>query len=133
MLKYAKITNEETKEVSVGIGTNETYFKKIGYKLMEVEKSYNDNWYLEGHAPIQTLNELKQIKLDELRWNNENYILSTYPEHRQRNIGIFGTDEERNAFKSFKDNQIACYDGKIEEINNCENSEELSKIEISTK
>jgi hypothetical protein len=131
MLRYAKITNEETKEVSVGLGTNETHYKKIGYAPMEVEKSYNGNWYLRGYAPVQTLDELKQIKLDELRWNNENYILSNYPEHKQRNIGIFGTEEERNSFKIFKDNQIAWYDGKIKEINDCETLEELSKVKIS--
>ena len=48
---YAKITNEETKEVSVGLGTNEQFYKSIGMTEMEVEQAYNGTWYLKGYAP----------------------------------------------------------------------------------
>ena len=48
---YAKITNEETKEVSVGLGTNEQLYKSIGMTEMEVEQAYNGTWYLKGYAP----------------------------------------------------------------------------------
>lgn len=51
MLKYAKIINEETKELSVGTGTNSAFYKSIGMTEMEVELGYDEKWYLAGYAP----------------------------------------------------------------------------------
>ena len=51
MKKYAKITNEETKECSVGLGTNTDFYKSIGMTEMDVEQAYNGAWYVEGYAP----------------------------------------------------------------------------------
>ena len=53
MKKYAKVINEETKEVSVGTGTNSAFYKSIGMVEMEVELGYDGNWYLAGHAPAK--------------------------------------------------------------------------------
>ncbi len=51
MLKYAKIINQETKECSVGVGTNSEFYKFIGMSEMEVEQAYNGSWYVAGYAP----------------------------------------------------------------------------------
>lgn len=51
MLKYAKISNEETKEVYVGLGTNTDFYKKIGMTEIDVEQAYDGSWYLLGYAP----------------------------------------------------------------------------------
>ena len=48
---YAKVTNEQTKEVSVGLGTDVEFYKSIGMSDMEVEQAYNGAWYLKGYAP----------------------------------------------------------------------------------
>ena len=48
---YAKVTNEQTKEVSVGLGTDVEFYKSIGMTEMEVEQAYNGAWYLKGYAP----------------------------------------------------------------------------------
>ena len=53
MLKYAKIINEETKEVSIGTGTNSAYYQSIGMTEMEVEQAYDGSWYLAGYAPAK--------------------------------------------------------------------------------
>jgi len=53
MLKYAKIENEETKQVSVGLGTNTDFYKSIGMVEMDVEQDYNGTWYLMGYAPAE--------------------------------------------------------------------------------
>ena len=53
MRKFAKIENEETKEVSVGIGTNTEFYKSIGMTEMDVEQAYNGQWYVKGFAPVQ--------------------------------------------------------------------------------
>lgn len=57
MLKYAKIVNEETKEVSVGLDDNPEFYKSIGMEEMEAEQAYNSNWYVKGYAPIQSIEE----------------------------------------------------------------------------
>lgn len=51
MLKYAKIKNEETKEVYVGLYTNTEFYKSIGMVEMDVEQAYNGSWYLAGYCP----------------------------------------------------------------------------------
>lgn len=51
MLKYAKIINEETKEVRVGLATNTKFYKSIGMVEMDVEEAWNGAWYLIGYAP----------------------------------------------------------------------------------
>ena len=51
MLKYARIVNEETKQVSVGTGTNTAFYQSIGMSEMEVEQAYDCQWYLKGYAP----------------------------------------------------------------------------------
>lgn len=48
---YAKVTNEQTKEVSVGLGTDVEFYKSLGMTEMEVEQAYNGAWYLKGYAP----------------------------------------------------------------------------------
>jgi len=49
--KYAVITNQETKTVDVGLGTDEQFYKSIGMTKMDVEQAYNGAWYLKGYAP----------------------------------------------------------------------------------
>ena len=49
MKKYAKVMNEETKECSVGLGTNTAFYKSLGMKKMDVEESKNGSWYLKGY------------------------------------------------------------------------------------
>ncbi|MGN0919708.1 MAG: hypothetical protein ACI4OR_03000 [Alphaproteobacteria bacterium] len=50
-MKYAKIINEETKQCAVGSGSNTAFYKSIGMKKMEVEQTYNGQWYVKGYAP----------------------------------------------------------------------------------
>lgn len=54
MIKYAKIINEETKEVVIGLGTNTDFYKSIGMAEMKVEQAYNGAWYVSGFAPQKT-------------------------------------------------------------------------------
>lgn len=66
MLKFAKIENPETKSVSVGIGSNDKFYKSLGMQKMDVEIGIDGRWYLAGHAPGKTLTEAKTAKLAEL-------------------------------------------------------------------
>lgn len=62
MKKYAKIIDESTKQVQVGVGCPDEYYIEIGMTLMDVEQAYNGLWYVDGYAPIKpepTEDELK--------------------------------------------------------------------------
>lgn len=66
---YAMITNEETKAVSVGIGTDTEFYESIGMTDMEVEQAYDGSWYVKGYAPDFS----RQIKLDKISQLNADY------------------------------------------------------------
>ena len=57
MLKYAKIINEETKQCEVGLGTNSEFYQSIGMTEIDVEQAYDGNWYVEGYAPLPSIEE----------------------------------------------------------------------------
>ena len=81
MKKYAKIINEETKEVSIGTGTNSAFYQSIGMTEMEVEEAYDGSWYLLGYAPAKpepTVEEL-QAQVRAVR----NSYLETYVDPKQ--------------------------------------------------
>ena len=63
MKKYAKIIDEATKQVQVGVGCPDEYYIEIGMTLIDVEQAYNGLWYVDGYAPIKpepTEDELKE-------------------------------------------------------------------------
>ena len=55
MIKYAKITNEQTGLCEVGIGTNAEFYQSIGMIELDVQQSDIDNsWYLAEKCPMKT-------------------------------------------------------------------------------
>ena len=51
MIQYAKIIDEQTKEVQIGIGVDDQYYKDIGMQRMDVEQAWTGDWYIAGYAP----------------------------------------------------------------------------------
>lgn len=88
MIKYAKIENEKTKEVSVGVGTNTEFYKSIGMTEMDVEQAYNGQWYVKGYAPEEPetdkQNRVRGIR-NQMLDESDKYMISDFPL----------TDEER--------------------------------------
>lgn len=76
MLKYAKITNEETKQCEVGVGTNAEFYKSIGMTEMEVEQAYTGDWYVKGFAPEEPIAE-KNENIRQKR--QERYVAESDP------------------------------------------------------
>ena len=71
MIKYAKIINEETGIVEVGLGTNSNFYKSIGMTELDVKQSDIDGtWYLADKCPMKTdevkLQEAQQTKYAEI-------------------------------------------------------------------
>jgi hypothetical protein len=63
MKKYAKIIDNKTKEVQIGVGCPDEYYIEIGMTLMDVEQAYNGAWYVLGYAPAEpepTEDEMKE-------------------------------------------------------------------------
>lgn len=62
MIKYAKITNEETGLCEVGLGTNAEFYQSIGMTQLDVQQSDIDNaWYLAEKCPMKT-DEQKELE-----------------------------------------------------------------------
>lgn len=95
MRKFAKIENEETKEVSVGVGTNAKFYKSIGMTEMDVEQAYNGQWYVKGYAPKEPETEI-QIRVREIRDNaleqTDKYMIVDFPI----------SDEDRETMKQYR-------------------------------
>ena len=79
---YAKIENEETKQVSIGTGTNVEFYKSVGMSEMEVEQAYDGSWYLKGYAPEkpteQKETEVRAVRNQYLE-QTDKFLLSDYP------------------------------------------------------
>ena len=82
MKKYAKIIDEQTRQVSVGTGTNKMFYQSVGMELMDVEQAYNGDWYVLGYAPSEpekTYAEKRKVEyppiaeqLDMIYWDKIN-------------------------------------------------------------
>ena len=73
MLKYAKIIDEKTKEVQVGAGCPDSYYREIGMIEMDVDQAYNGNWYVHGYAPAEPEPTVDEKKI-RVRWIRNGYL-----------------------------------------------------------
>ena len=96
MKKYAKIINEETKEVSIGTGTNSAFYQSIGMTEIEVEEGYDGSWYLKGYAPEKPT-EQKEADVRAVRNSyleqTDKYMITDYPV----------SDDERELYKQYRE------------------------------
>ena len=92
---YAIIINEETKQVSVGTGTNTAFYQSIGMSEMEVEQAYDGSWYVKGFAPEKPVEELqaqvRAVRNQYLKQTDE-FMIVDYPI----------TDDERELYKQYR-------------------------------
>lgn len=71
---YAKIENDETKTVSIGIGTNAEFYESIGMTQMEVEQGFDGNWYLQGYAPVKPQEQIEAEALAQAKSERANAV-----------------------------------------------------------
>lgn len=75
---FAKIINQETKEVQIVSG--EKLIKLYGATEMEVEQAYNGAWYVKGYAPIAPMPTIEEqvsaleSKYQMTRWQREGIL-----------------------------------------------------------
>lgn len=82
MLKYAKIIDENTKQCSVGVGTNTDFYKSLGMTLQDVEEAYDGNWYLTGYVPEKSQEFINQQRIAKLQQylNDTDWYVIRYSE-----------------------------------------------------
>jgi len=72
MKKWAKI--KDNKVIELGLGENDKFYKKLGFKQFDVEESEKGGWWRKGKAPTFTDEEIieneyvadKQIRDNEM-------------------------------------------------------------------
>ena len=110
MKKYAKIKNEETKEVQVGVGCSDEYYQEIGMTLMNVEKAYNSLYYVEGYAPQEP--ELTKEEMILRREHDYQSFVDPITSHIQR----LRDEEQTKEIKEEISQLIIERNAKVEEI-----------------
>ena len=98
MLKYAKIINEITKEVQIGVGCSDEYYIEIGMTLMEVEQAYNSLWYVNGYAPKKPEPSIEEMQSNVKRVRN-NYLFNT--DYTQLGDAPY-TEEEKQKYAEYR-------------------------------
>ena len=135
MLKYVKIINEETGQITVGTGSNINYYKSKGFTLQEVEE-VDGVYYLKDKAPTLDLDKLKIQKKEELKQARDLYLIENgynFSENDLFNIvNLIGfTQEEKDNYIAFiKDDLKVKYDTFVLKIKQSNNKEELDNIII---
>lgn len=106
--RYARITNEETKEVQVGVGCPDEYYLEIGMWEMEVEQAYNGLWYVAGYAPVPPVPTIEEQNEQIRQTRASLYANLVDPLHaeRQRKV-VLGT---------WTDEMEAEYVAKVQEL-----------------
>ena len=94
MAIYAQIINKETKACNVGLGTDTEFYKSIGMEEMEVEQSYDGNWYVKGYAPVQSLDKLKTAKLAEVDSWTANKITGGFVSNASGEAVTYDSDKD---------------------------------------
>ena len=121
MIKYAKIINEETKECSVGLGIDATYYASLGMEEMEVEEAYNHKWYVKGYAP----------KKPEPTLEEQVYALeSQYQMTRWQREGILAEGSLYSDYTKAKAQEI---EDLAAELRTAEKASEVEEVVVSEK
>lgn len=93
MEKYAKIIDEETKEVQIGVGCDDEYYIKIGMTLMNVVQAYNAKWYVAGYEPVKPEPTEDDLKIW-VRATRNSFLLDT--DYTQLNDAPFNAYEKQS-------------------------------------
>ena len=108
MIKYAKVINE-TGLCEVGVGTDYTYYKKMGLIELDVQKSDIDGqWYLSEKCPmkseeerIKDLVEKRNLEIEQKISELQRMALSEVIEGNKDNISTYN-----QIISSLRDNLV---------------------------
>jgi hypothetical protein len=95
MKEYTKIINEDTKEVSVFLGTDIDWAVSDGFSEMEVEQAYNGSWYLQGYAPKKPEMTYDEVVEERVLYRQQNIDDKTLERLRKQANGTWTEEDER--------------------------------------
>lgn len=107
MIKYAKVTNKETKQCNVGVGTNNAFYQSIGMTEMDVEQAYDGVWYLKGYAPVAPAPTREEIEKARIAYRHEHIDDETLCRLRKQANGTW-TQEMEDAYLAL-DTEVTAY------------------------
>ena len=134
MIKYAKICDESTKAVIVGMGDDSEYYTSLGFELMDVEEDWRGRWYVTGFAPTQPPQELKEELLSNL-WKNYKEFQTRYVDAEDLTLATLcaqAGSAKGIAVQGWVMNLWKHYYEVKDLINAAETLEELKSIDITT-
>jgi hypothetical protein len=105
------------------------FSEKCVETAVEIVRSNDGKLYFKGEEPM--IDELEYRKREIILKKErklENLFYGVYPLYKQCNIGIYGTDEEKLAFKNFHDIKVAGFDNFISLVEECTSLSELDKL-----
>jgi hypothetical protein len=85
--------------------------------------------YFKDEAPDPLIIEKKRTILEAKR-KLEDLFYSQYPPHRQNNIALFGTEEQKSQFKTFHDEEVKKFDEFETKVNGCQTVGELEGLKM---
>ncbi|MDR1425855.1 MAG: hypothetical protein LBI70_02580 [Rickettsiales bacterium] len=92
----------------------------------EVARDADGKLYFSGsRPPVDKIAELKKEIIFRKRAALDSIFYSNYPLHKQCNIGIYGTEEERTLFMEFHNAKVSAFDSFVDTVENCTTEEEL--------
>ena len=109
--KWAKVINEDTKEVCLGVGKNPDYYSLIGMEEMEVEQAFNNRWYLKGYCPVKPEPTQEEII------KNEIYKLESQITQRNLRSALLNDEFALNKIRQIEE-QIAELRKQLVELEN---------------
>jgi hypothetical protein len=96
---------------------------------LEIVRGKDGKLYFSGEEPaVNELEDRKKEIIFEREKKLENLFYREYPLHKQNNIGIYGTEEERLTFKNFHDAKVVVFDNFVALVNGCEDFSELDEL-----
>jgi len=107
----------------------EKLYRNINGSTIELDNQSYESFYERlQERKDNYLKDFKQNKINEIKERTKQIFYTEYPLHRQNNIAIFGTDEEKLAFKTFYDEKIEVYRQQIAQIQSATDIEEIKNI-----
>ncbi|MDR2777457.1 MAG: hypothetical protein LBB24_01655 [Rickettsiales bacterium] len=92
----------------------------------EVVRGHDGKLYFSGNEPANDkIAELKERIIFEKQTELERLFYDNYPLHKQCNIGVYGTEEERTAFMEFHNTNVSEFDLFTSQVEGCSTIEEL--------
>ncbi|MDR2077967.1 MAG: hypothetical protein LBP39_03300 [Rickettsiales bacterium] len=95
----------------------------------EIVRSKDGRLYFRGEEPkTDELEDRKKEIISKKRKELEDSFYSEYPIYKQCNVAIYGTDEEKLAFKNFHDEKVTDFHNFATLLDKCVSLGELDEL-----